>query len=525
MAPKPAGFQARPRPVPSATQRLALAQVLAESDRIAARGSGQVAEPDAPPRRAPRAEVVFLGPLPGFGAPWLTQYAHHLARERGGRVLMIHVDGPGADLELVGGAPDPLPRETSAPAAAPASQAPSLRLVGEESEAGPDPAAMPTSPTALAAALRRMMGDSARPLVAILLHLCDPGSPEGLRLTVSIPHWTILCGAYDSAVVGAYRQLRELFETATTASPEPSAIPRSVGVMVMGADEATSRAAAQKLSATAGGFLRTPVALTGWLKQMAPVTSRPAGRFVPDPEAEQPFGGQLLSLLDHLGIEDPEAREFAEPPHAAVVPEPPEPPESPEPPEVETLRDADSIVTVSAAEAAEREPSGPPTGERRGPARGARLSQAEAPKPAAAEPDLASFLTDPADAYAGAVALRARCPRHPKTQLLLDRRGRLHLLRRHERGSGETAEGLRAALMDLIEARAWVREHLELLRLSQPQLRFHATARPLLHLFTDDAKSATALVASLGKFVRLHLLQQAPGRPGEAGSWVCADLN
>jgi hypothetical protein len=141
------------------------------------------------------------------------------------------------------------------------------------------------------------------------------------------------------------------------------------------------------------------------------------------------------------------------------------------------------------------------------------------------EPDLASFLTDPADAFAGAVALQARCPRYPKTQLLLDRRGRLHLLRRHARCGPEGSEGLRAAVVDLIEARAWVREHLELLRLSQPQLRFDAAARPLLHLFTDDAKTATALVARLGKFVRLHLLQQAPRRPGEAVVWVCADLN
>ena len=509
MAPKPAGgFQARPRALTSDAQRLALSQALAESDRYSARGPAPAAAapaPDAPPRPAPGAEVVFLGSLPGFAAPWLNQYAQHLAQERGGSVLIVHADGPAAELRLVSAAPDPA--AAAAAATDLAAPTPGLRLVSDEAEL---PESEPAAATSLVGAVRHLTRHPDAALAAVLVHVADPASPEGLRLTVSIPHWTILCGADEAALAAAERQVRALFDAAAAAGPEPSAVPGSVHVMVMGSDEAASKLAAGKLSAAVAGFLQMPVGLRGYRKQMTPVNIRPVGRFMPDPEAERPFGGQLLDLLEQMGIADPGAGNAIAQAPVRTAPVAPRASAAPPP--------APSAPPDSPAPLAEPIPQPEPLAATPAPAR-----PAASPASSAAEPDLASFLTEPAECYRGAVALQARCPRHPQTQLLLDRRGRLHLLRRHERPEANAPDSLRAAILDLVEARAWVHEHLELLRLSQPQCRFDPVAKPLLHLFTDDAKTAAALVARLGKFVRLHLLQQA--RCGDATSWVCADLN
>ncbi|MEX2213886.1 MAG: hypothetical protein WD768_07150, partial [Phycisphaeraceae bacterium] len=130
------------------------------------------------------------------------------------------------------------------------------------------------------------------------------------------------------------------------------------------------------------------------------------------------------------------------------------------------------------------------------------------------EPDLAGMIVS---SMGGGLALDARYPKEPQTQLLLDQDGRVHLLRR------QTAGELRAAIVDLIEVRDWVREHLELLALTQRQCKFDAKAEPVLHLFTGEAKAAAALVSKLGPFVKLHLLQEV--RIGTQGTWVCTDLN
>jgi hypothetical protein len=82
---------------------------------------------------------------------------------------------------------------------------------------------------------------------------------------------------------------------------------------------------------------------------------------------------------------------------------------------------------------------------------------------------------------------------------------------------------LREAVVELIEARAWVREHADLLAMTQRQLRFDAQAEPVLHLFTDQARLAAALAARLGEFVRLHLLKRVT--VGAASAWFSTELN
>ena len=47
-----------------------------------------------------RVEVVFLGNLPGFASPWMTQYAQHVALECG-VVGVLHIDDEQIDLDFV----------------------------------------------------------------------------------------------------------------------------------------------------------------------------------------------------------------------------------------------------------------------------------------------------------------------------------------------------------------------------------------------------------------------------------------
>src|SRR5690606_18284235 len=116
----------------------------------------------------------------------------------------------------------------------------------------------------------------------------------------------------------------------------------------------------------------------------------------------------------------------------------------------------------------------------------------------ALEPDLSNFLTGATGGIAGGMALEARCPHQPRTQLVLDQRGGLHLLRRHASARTDRAlptspteepalHELRAAVLDLIESRKWGQEHVELLELTQRQCRFARQVQPVLHLFTDRA--------------------------------------
>jgi len=128
--------------------------------------------------------------------------------------------------------------------------------------------------------------------------------------------------------------------------------------------------------------------------------------------------------------------------------------------------------------------------------------------------DLSTFLS-------GGVAIAARCPNQPGTQLVLDEMGTLHLLAHH---TGDQPQTLHESYLALLEARNWVQQHLEILQMTQRQLRFDNEAEPVLHLFTDQAKSAVALLTQIGSAsVRLHLLQQV--RLGDQSTWFCTELN
>lgn len=139
----------------------------------------------------------------------------------------------------------------------------------------------------------------------------------------------------------------------------------------------------------------------------------------------------------------------------------------------------------------------------------------EIPHQHTGQPHLASYLNLP-----GAVSLTARCPQHPEVELVLDDDGGLHLLARHQQADDST---VRDAMYQLLDARGWVDQHVLLLSMTQKQLRFDLQIRPVVHLFTDDARGAAQLVAHSARFVKLHLLTEVVVADNSA--FYCTELN
>jgi hypothetical protein len=132
-------------------------------------------------------------------------------------------------------------------------------------------------------------------------------------------------------------------------------------------------------------------------------------------------------------------------------------------------------------------------------------------KVAALPLDLSQWLKDKA------VVLEARCPYQPDVQLALDKAGRLHVMAHHRTGS------LSSRLLALQQALRWATDHLPVLKLTQRDAKFDASAKPQSHLFTRESVDAAALVGQINSDTRLHLLLEA--HVGQQTSWIAAPLN
>lgn len=408
------------------------------------------------------AQAVLLGNLPGFARPWLTQYAHQLACARG-PVGVIHLAGEQIDLEVVSTQDDPA-------------------LVAHATPRGDTAADAP----ALAACLHRMANAPEGAVQTWLVHLPVPPTPETLAIALQLPNWTILSGADDPAIVGTYRLLKQHLER------DPHACERCVELMVMGADDEDGARASEKLSSATDSFLRTPVRSAGSLRRMVPLGQRFLGSFADD-------GGLWPVVRDFI---ETLALQVLEPGSASTGPPMPDTPETPMTPLTQTAQDTAGVAGAPRPAAAD----------------GAGSPEAETRADDRADgslPGLATFLT-------GVVPLEARCPHHPRGELVLDEAGRIHLLGCC-RIAGDAVDELKTAIVDLLGARAWVIEHLPLLQLTQRQCRFDPASEPLLHLFTNHARAAVALTRDAPPSLRLHLLQRVS--VGDSHTWCCTALN
>lgn len=488
-----------------------------------------------PPQRAvsreAHVEAVFLGNLPGFGGPWLTQYAHHLATAAG-PIAVLHVDDVQIDLELIGAAAhrrdlDTLSRAADVPA-----------------EQG------------ILATLDALAADHLPPLAAFILHLPDPLGDVSRTIAADLDNWTIVCSSDQAAVVSAYRWIKGLLEDESV-----NAAPHRIGLMVMGCDHATAQETSAKLSDTAGAFLDADIELIGSLKQMVPVQLRTLGSY----EGGADVWPKLLRWLNDRASHDPIAAP-PPPPEAAQQnieiepePQPAAPPMSAI--EMQTAAEEEGIPTAALDELPvdltqvpvtgvedEREtdtPGGAPDSVKQfverirkpkkpsdsspppeqsppeqspAPQQPAQQTPQPVPAPQVAavtddEPDLAALVKD-----AHIAPLRARSPHDEQVQLGIDDEGRLQLLLRH---TGEP-DRIKDSLSRLAYVGHWAGLHAQLLQLTAPDSNLNPALSPAMHLFTEHGKAAAAMVVYVDPDTHLHLLQRIV--VGDQSTWFCTAL-
>jgi len=376
---------------------------------------------------------------------------------------------------------------------------------------------------------RLSRGHSGVSVRAWLVHFPTPIVPETHARAIQIKRWTILCGSDDAAVVGAYRLLKQL-----TGDPAPASqgdanelTSHRVGVMVMGSDGSVGRGVVAKLSQAACSFLSTPVELEGWQKQMRPVHMRGIGYFTDDDGDPWP---RLKTVLERFAEEskpetvdsgDAMAADAGDAPLAGTLTKQKVMHDVDEQDDTSVDRwqtaageYADNVGELEDTVVSEHLPA--PDGE------------IQTSTDQDAELDLCAYV------QGGCERLEARSPYWPDAQLAVDERGRVHVLMRFggqdtaaEDGSQpidlDAAVMLRAAMMGLMEVGQWAHAHISLLKLACPGGMLDESAQPVLHLFTDHAKPAAAIVGRLGEMVKVHFLQEV--HVGASSAWCCAALN
>ncbi|MBB6429678.1 hypothetical protein [Algisphaera agarilytica] len=435
------------------------------------------------------AEAVVLGNLPGMAGPWLTQYGQLLAQQDGA-VAILHVDTDSIDLEVI----EPTQHDASNDPAAAAFRGPSLR-VPPGGFAGRD----------MIAVLEQLCRSRVLPVRTILLHM-DP-TPEALPRLLDLDYWTLLSGADDAAIVAGYRLLKSLIES------DDEAARAHVGLMVVGSDKDAGQKAAKKLRSAVANFLHTPVELIGYQQKMIPARCRTLGTFT----ELQTLWPRLIDWLSKLEAPTVDPATDVQPERAPVVSA------------IDTFESAEDVSAASEATHATLPPLDEPV----------EVQATPEPKPSSDTPaweltpeptdaqeiDLFSLIDSDARAAAsipGGLALEARCPSQPHTQLALDSIGRLHLLHRHDSAEGDPPTP-KEAIVELVAVRDWARQHRQLLQLTERGRRFDPDADPVLHLFTDRADLSVNLVARLGDLLKLHLLRDVA--VGDERTFFCTPLS
>jgi hypothetical protein len=253
---------------------------------------------------------------------------------------------------------------------------------------------------------------------------------------------TLLSGADQAAVVGAYRLLKGLISTTN----EPIELP-NIQLVIVGADERSAADAASRIVQTAHHQLDVHIDVGQALPAMGSATK----------VVSQVTFQRSSNVVDLLGrIRNGEVVQE----ECQVTPRFPEP-------QIEV-----PVASTPEVERPEAIPEAIPE---------TKVEQV------AIEEERATFATH----VEGLLAIAPRCPEHDHVELAVDTNGCLHVL--------ADAQDLRDASI----VSAWAMRHQELLGMACGGLQIDKQATPIVHLFTNDAVSVADLY---GSGVRMHLL-------------------
>ncbi len=253
---------------------------------------------------------------------------------------------------------------------------------------------------------------------------------------------TLLSGADQAAVVGAYRLLKGLITTSGDANELPN-----IQLVIVGAEEKAATDAATRIVQTAHHQLGVHVEVGTALPAMGSSTKVIS-------QVSFPRGSNVVDLLGR--IRNGETTEEACPtttrvakPAVPVIPE---------------------LLTEVASEA---------------------VIQPESTDQRINTTIVANETTTYASYVDGLLAITPRCPEHEHIELAVDSSGCLHIL--------ADAQNIR----DISIVSAWAARHHELLAMACGGLCIDTTTPPVQHLFTSDAVSVSDLY---GTGLRMHLL-------------------
>lgn len=386
----------------------------------------------APPEAAASplmVEGLILGHLPVLGAAWVGQYAKHVAASTHEPVALLRMQEGQVSLDLVS------PVGTAA------------RAHSRVGAASMDPGTI-----TLEAAIAQARREASRWLIRV-----DEVHETELLGLADVAQVTLLTGADDAAVVSSYRTLKQLSRHLTTRDEEDG---MTLGLAILGADDARASAAEAKLREGARTFLSTPIAPAAKVGKISPGTTTTLYRA---PTGQMSASETLAGVLAML-------RETPRATMQAV--------------HVEPRGEVSEPVQHATGERVSRE-----TLESR-PVRGV----------AGTSDDLAALI--------GLTDADATCPYAATVQLAWGEDG-LHLLAMQEAG--------RDPIRELLAAAAWAQDHKTLLTRLAPKGTTQASGLgPTLHLITRDLRAARSL---LDTAIRVHVLVEV-----KAGSDVVRAL-
>ena len=255
---------------------------------------------------------------------------------------------------------------------------------------------------------------------------------------------TLLSGADQAAVVGAYRLLKNF----VTASKDQDALP-PIRIVIVGAEERAANDASSRIVQTAKHQLGIHVEVGHPLPAMGSQSKVQS-------QCSIPRSCNLIDLLSRLRTSS--TQEDVLETTTRVLPEFP----------VEQIEEK---TTPHIAEESEQ---------------GVLVEDAVVEKVIASEAALSSYVD-------GLLSIKPRCPEHTDIELALDSEGNVHVLAH--------AESFRETTI----VAAWVNKHRDLISMACGGIEMSASGEVIQHFFTDDAVSVAELH---GTGVKLHLLTE-----------------
>ena len=328
-------------------------------------------------------------------------------------------------------------------------------------EAPIDRRALGDEPLTLARALGIVCAHADR----VILRVDETTEPEIVERD-EVDALTILTGADEAAIVSSYRLIKSV--TGAWEAGDPVGSPR-LRLAVMGATDERAAQASVKLTRAVDAFLDRPIEIIDAAGRIdATATQNLYQRDGSGADA----AGSILDTIVEVGRDAPatDAPALDGGPPAEPVCDPPEP--------------------VSSART--------------------RVARATPAPPAMYASDTALC-----DLLVGVARLETRCPHAPGVELGVDEAGRLHMV---------TSDDHADAAVQLEAARAWVRDHLDLLIRAEPRVAIPDAARgaepAVSHLLAANPPAWRGLIDS---GVKLHAL--ATARVGDRVARVATPIN